>query len=59
MQVRRAGYLAAERTVTVLANRDTHLSFAPERIAGPGRLRVETEPGVGTRVIIDLPVASN
>ncbi|HZE75995.1 MAG TPA: HAMP domain-containing sensor histidine kinase, partial [Gemmatimonadales bacterium] len=24
-----------------------------------GRLRVETEPGVGTRVIIDLPVASN
>src|SRR5205807_2631442 len=44
VQVRRAGYLAAERAVTLQANRDTHLSFAPERIGGPGRLRVETEP---------------
>ncbi|MFL5313326.1 MAG: PEGA domain-containing protein [Myxococcales bacterium] len=44
VQVRRAGYQAAERAVTLQANRDTHLSFAPERIAGPGRLRVETEP---------------
>ncbi len=44
VQVRRAGYLIAERAVTLQANRDAHLSFAPERIAGPGRLRVETEP---------------
>jgi PEGA domain-containing protein len=44
VQVRRAGYLIAERAVTLRANRDAHLSFAPERIAGPGRLRVETEP---------------
>ena len=44
VQVRRAGYLAAERAVTLQANRDTHLSFAPERVVGPGRLRVEAEP---------------
>jgi hypothetical protein len=44
VQVRRAGYLIVERAVTLQANRDAHLSFAPERIAGPGRLRVETEP---------------
>jgi tetratricopeptide (TPR) repeat protein len=44
VQIRRAGYVAAERAVTLQANRDTHVSFAPERIAGPGRLHVETEP---------------
>ena len=44
VQVRRAGYLAAERAVTMQSNRDADLSFALERTPGPGRLRVETEP---------------
>jgi hypothetical protein len=44
VQVRRAGHLGAERTVAIQAHRDADLSFALERIAGPGQLRVETDP---------------
>jgi tetratricopeptide (TPR) repeat protein len=44
VELRRAGYLVAERTVTIQANRDMDLSLALERVGGPGQLRVETEP---------------
>ena len=44
VQVRRDGYVVAERTITMQPNRDMDLSLALERIAGPGQLRVETEP---------------
>jgi tetratricopeptide (TPR) repeat protein len=44
VQVVRAGYLNSVRTVTMQSNRDADLSFALERIPGPGLLRVEAEP---------------
>ena len=44
IQIRRTGYFAADRTVALQANRDSDLSFALERVAGPGQLRVETDP---------------
>src|SRR5207248_3263551 len=44
VQVHRGGYFGAERTFAVQQNRDLDLSFALERTAGPGQLRVETDP---------------
>ncbi|HWE23986.1 MAG TPA: PEGA domain-containing protein, partial [Myxococcales bacterium] len=44
VQVRRGGYFGAERTFAVQTTRDLYLSFPLERIAGPGQLRVETDP---------------
>ena len=44
VQIRRTGYFAAERTIVLQANRDSDVSFALERVAGPGQLRVETDP---------------
>src|SRR5207249_3597194 len=44
VHLRRAGYLVAERSITVQSNRDADVSFALERAPGPGRMRVETEP---------------
>jgi tetratricopeptide (TPR) repeat protein len=44
VQVVRTGYLSAVRTVKMQSNRDADLSFALERIAGPGQLRVDAEP---------------
>jgi PEGA domain len=44
VQVVRAGYLSAVRTVKMQSNRDADLSLALERIPGPGLLRVDAEP---------------
>jgi tetratricopeptide (TPR) repeat protein len=44
IKVRLAGYIASEREVKIQAGRDADLSFALERVPGPGKLRVETEP---------------
>src|SRR5262249_49430838 len=44
VQVVRTGYLSAVRTVKMQSNRDADLSFALERIPGPGQLRVDAEP---------------
>ena len=44
VQLSRTGYFSADRAVAIQANRDSDLQFALERVAGPGQLRVETDP---------------